>query len=58
MYKEDLFDDLHKYGNLKLAIKKLEDREEDLRNIKKTQDKTTKKTPNNMFKSKKKESVK
>ena len=27
MYKEDLFDDLHKYGNLKLTIKKLEDRE-------------------------------
>jgi hypothetical protein len=48
MYKEELFNDLHKYGNLKLAIKELEDREKDLRNIKKTQDKTTKKKPKNV----------
>ena len=27
MYKEDLFNDLHKYGNLKLTIKNLEEKE-------------------------------
>ena len=31
MYKEDLFDDLHKYGNLKIAIRNLEDIEINLK---------------------------
>ena len=57
MYKEDLFNDLHRYGDLKLAIKKLEDIEKDLKSKKRTQDKPTKKNPNNVSKSIKKESV-
>jgi hypothetical protein len=57
MYKDDLFNDLHKYGNLKLAIKNLEDKEIALRSINKTQGKSTKKKPNNMTKSKRKESL-
>ena len=57
MYKEDLFNDLQKYGNLKLAIKKLEDREKDFRSTKKTQGKPTKKKPYNVSKSKSKEPV-
>ena len=54
MYKEDLINDLQKYGNLKLAIKNLEDREKDLKSKKKTQDKQIKKKPNNVSKSNKK----
>lgn len=57
MYKEDLFNDLHKYGNLKLAIKNLEEKEINLRSINKTQGKPTKKKPNNVTKSKRKESL-
>jgi hypothetical protein len=43
VYKEALFDDLQKYGDLKLAIKNLEDIEGDLKTRKKTQNKPTKK---------------
>jgi hypothetical protein len=43
VYKEALFDDLQKYGDLKLAIKNLEDIERDLKSRKKTQDKPRKK---------------
>src|SRR5215204_520440 len=54
MYKEALFDDLQKYGHLKLAIKNLEDIEIDLKSLKKTQGEPTKKKPNNVYKSKQK----
>ena len=54
MYKDDLFNDLHKYGNLKLAIKNLEEKEIALKAINKTQGKSTKKKPNNVTKSKEK----
>jgi hypothetical protein len=43
LYKEGLIDDLQKYGNLKLAIKNLENVERDLKSTKKTHDKPTKK---------------
>jgi hypothetical protein len=43
VYKEALFDDLQKYGDLKIAIKNLEDIERDLKSRKKTQDKPRKK---------------
>jgi hypothetical protein len=43
VYKEALFDDLQKYGDLKLAIKNLEDIERDLKTRKKIQNKPTKK---------------
>ena len=52
VYKEALFDDLQKYGDLKLAIKNLEDIERDLKSTKKTQDKPTKKKPGTMYKTK------
>jgi prefoldin subunit 5 len=42
LYKEGLIDDLQKYGNLKLAIKNLENRGRDLKSTKKTHDKPTK----------------
>jgi hypothetical protein len=50
LYKEGLIDDLQKYGNLKLAIKDLEDRERNLKSIKTTQRKPTNKKPNNVSK--------
>ena len=43
LYKEKLIDDLQKYGNLKIAIKNLEETEKDLKSIKKTQYKQLKK---------------
>jgi DNA repair exonuclease SbcCD ATPase subunit len=43
LYKKGLIDDLQKYGNLKLAIKNLENMERDLKSTKKTHDKPTKK---------------
>ena len=52
VYKESLFDDLQKYGNLKLAIKNLEDIERDLKSRKKTQDKPTKKKLDTEYKTK------
>jgi hypothetical protein len=58
-YKETLIDDLQKYGNLKLAIKNLEDNIEiDFKSKKKTQSKLTKKKPpSTVYKTKRKESV-
>src|SRR5215204_3822764 len=50
IYKEAFFDDLQKYGDLKLAIKNLEDIEMNLKSVKKTQGKPTKKKPNNVSK--------
>ena len=41
--KKHLIDDLQKYGNLKLAIKNLEDIEKDLKSKKKTQEQTNEK---------------
>jgi hypothetical protein len=52
LYKEGLIDDLQKYGNLKLAIKNLEDIERDLKSRKKTQDKPTKKKLDTEYKTK------
>jgi len=52
VYKEALFDDLQKYGDLKLAIKNLEDIERDLKTKKKTQEKPTKKKTDTMYKTK------
>jgi hypothetical protein len=43
LYKEGLIDDLQKYGNLKLAIKNLEEIEIDLTSKKKTRNIFTKK---------------
>jgi len=58
LYLEGLIDDLQKYGNLKLAIKNLEDIEIDLKSTKKTQGKPTKKKPSsNVYKIKRKESI-
>ena len=59
MYKKTLIDDLQKYGNLKLAIKNLEDNIEiDLKATKKTQSKPTKKKPPiDVYKAKGKESI-
>ena len=58
VYLEGLIDDLQKYGNLKLAIKNLEDIEIDLKSTKKTQGKPTKKKPSsNVYKIKRKESI-
>ena len=59
LYKETLINDLQKYGNLKLAIKNLEDIEiEDLKSTKKTQGKPIKKKPSSVYKTtKRKESV-
>ena len=42
MYKETLIDDLQKYGDLKLAIKNLEDIEKDLKSRKKDTRQTNK----------------
>ncbi|MGH9980795.1 MAG: hypothetical protein ACRD6U_04480 [Nitrososphaeraceae archaeon] len=56
-YKEALFDDLQKYRDLKLAIKNLEDRKEQLRSIQKIQNKPTKKKGKNVYRTKRKESV-
>jgi len=56
-YKEALFDDLQKYRNLKLAIKNLEDKEIHLRSIQKIQNKPTKKKRQNIYRTKRKESV-
>ena len=52
IYKEAFFDDLQKYGDLKIAIKNLEDIEMNLKSLKKTQEKPTKKKPKNVSKSK------
>ena len=43
LYKETLIDDLQKYGNLKLAIKNLQEIEKDLKSKKRTRHKQTKK---------------
>jgi hypothetical protein len=43
LYKDGLIDDLQKYGNLKLAIKNLQEIEIDLKSKKKTRDILTKK---------------
>jgi hypothetical protein len=43
LYKETLIDDLQKYGNLKLAIKNLENEKENIKSKKKTQNKSMKK---------------
>ena len=43
LYKETLIDDLQKYGNLKLAIKNLQETEKDLKTKKRTQHKQAKK---------------
>ena len=43
LYKETFIDDLQKYGNLKLAIKNLQDTEKDLKSKEKTEDKQIKK---------------
>ena len=43
LYKEDLIDDLQKYGNLKIAIKNLEDIEKDLKSTKKNTKQTKEK---------------
>jgi hypothetical protein len=53
-YKEDLIDDLQKYRDLKLAIKNLENIEENLKHKKKTQYKSTKKKPGTVYKTKRK----
>src|SRR5215208_110118 len=50
IYKEAFFDDLQKYGDLKLAIKNLEAIEMNLKSLKKIQGKPTKKKPNNVSK--------
>jgi len=50
IYKEAFFDDLQKYGDLKLAIKNLEAIEMNLKSLKKTKGKPTKKKPNNVSK--------
>ena len=42
IYKEALFDDLKKYGNLKLAIKSLEDGEKELKFQEKDTEQTNK----------------
>ena len=65
LYKKALFDDLQKYGNLKVTIKnldieiekKLKDIEIDLKSTKKIQHKPTKKKPRNVYKAKRKDSV-
>ena len=44
LHKEGLIDDLQKYGNLKLAIKNLENEKENIKSNKKTQYKSMKKT--------------
>ena len=43
LYKETLIDDLQKYGNLKLAIKNLQETEKDLKLQKRTRYKQMKK---------------
>ena len=54
MYKETLIDDLQKYGNIKLAIKKLKDINIDLKSKKRTQDKLLKKDSTTVKKTKRK----
>ena len=57
MYKETLIDDLQKYGNLKLAIKNLQDTEKDLKSKKTTRVQPIKKGPITMKKTKSKKST-
>ena len=52
--KESLMDDLHKYGNLKLAIKNLEEIERNLKSKKKTRAQQIKKGPPTAKKTKRK----
>jgi hypothetical protein len=55
--KEILIDDLHKYGNLKLTIKNLEDNLINLKSKKRTQDKLIKKGPTTVKKAKRKKTL-
>jgi hypothetical protein len=55
--KETLIDDLQKYGNLKLAIKNLEDIEIDLKSKKRTRVQPIKKEPTKVKKTKRKKST-
>ena len=56
--KETLRDDLHKYGNLKLAIKNLEDIKTNLKSNKRRHDNQIKKEIDTVKKTKRKKSVK
>ena len=58
LYKETLIDDLQKYGNLKLAIKNLQDIEIDLKSKKRTQVPQIKKGPTIVKKTKRKKFAK